>query len=432
MLDLCLSNCKILPENGLYYVGVNKGKVTSIKKSPIAADETIDLKGKILLPGLIDVHVHMRDPGFTYKENFRTGTKAAAAGGFTTVMDMPNTNPPTNTVKAFKDKISIAETKSLVDFGLHAGVNHPGQIEQLAALKPASFKIFMDLFDDKDLMFFLAEISDLNKFYGYDAVVSLHAEDRELVNKYTNMMKSEGNMYPKLYADARPPLAEEVAVSKAISMVKEFNLNLHICHVSTKKALNFIKNANLEGYKISSEVTPHHLFLDSSYLDKFGNFAKTNPPLRSKLNKINLLDLTNIDIIGTDHAPHTISEKEKNIWDAPPGIPGLETALPLLLTQVNRNKISIETVKKLLCENPAKIFKLENKGFIKEGMDADFVVVDMKAEYIIKSENFLSKAHYSPFDGMHVQGMPIMTILRGMVVMDNGEIIKRKGKFVYS
>lgn len=432
MLDLCLSNCKIVPENLERSIGVNNGKIVSIKSSPIAAEKTIDLGGNIILPGLIDAHVHMRDPGLTYKEDFRTGTIAAAAGGFTTVLDMPNTKPPTNTVKAFKDKMKIAEGKSIVDFGLHAGADNPEQIMELAALKPASFKIFMDLFDDDSLMNFFSEISNLPEINGSKTIVSLHAEDMEIINRYTQMKKSEENLNPMVYANARPPLAEEVAVSKAILMAKEFDLKIHVCHASTKKSLNLIKRAKVDGCNITSEITPHHLFLDSRYLEQFGNFAKTNPPLRSVDNKINLIDLYNADIIGTDHAPHTIAEKEENIWEAPPGIPGLETALPLILTKINRGKISFEELKRLLCENPAGIFNLKNKGYIKEGMDADFVVVDMDKESIINPENFYSKAHYSPFSSHKVQGMPIMTILRGKIVMDDGEVFETNGKFIHS
>ncbi len=430
MLDLCLSNCKIVPENITRYIGVDGGKIVSIKNIPIPAEKIIDVSGNIILPGLIDAHVHMRDPGFTYKEDFRTGTEAAAAGGFTTVLDMPNTKPPTNTVRTFKEKIKIAKNKCVVDFGLHAGADDPREIKELAKLKPASFKIFMDLFDDDYLIDLFLEISKIHEMNGSKPIVSLHAEDKEIVDRRTK--KSQENLNPIIYAYARPPFAEEVAVSKAILMANKYDLNIHICHASTEKSLNIIKSAKKKGINITSEITPHHLFLDSSYLDRFGCFAKTNPPLRNMSDKVNLIDLYKADIIGTDHAPHTIEEKKENIWNAPPGIPGLETALPLIMTMVNRGKLYLEDVKRLLCENPAKIFNIKNKGFIRDGMDADFVVVDMKKEGIINPENFHSKAQYSPFEGEKVRGLPVMTILRGEVVMDEGEVLKTHGKNVYS
>ncbi len=430
MLDLCLSNCKIVPENIMRYIGVDSGKIVSIKKTPISAEKVIDVSGNIILPGLIDSHVHMRDPGFTYKENFRTGTKAAAAGGFTSVLDMPNTKPPTNTAKAFREKISIAESKSLVDFGLHAGLDDPKEITELTKLNPASFKIFMDLHEDDYLMDLFYEISKIKDINGSKTVVSLHAEDKKIVTSCTN--RSKENLNPITYASARPPYAEEVALTKAIIMAKKYDLNIHICHASTEKSLSIIETAKKDKCKVTSEITPHHLFLDASYFNKFGNFAKTNPPLRRLSVKVNLTDLDKADIIGTDHAPHKIEEKEENIWNAPPGIPGLETALPLIMTEVNRGRISFGDVRRLLCENPTKIFQLKNKGFIREGWDADFVVVDMKMESIINPENFYSKAHYSPFEGKKVKGLPIMTILRGEVVMAEGEVFKTNGKNIYS
>lgn len=432
MLDMCIVNCRLDPSDQECSIGIENGKIVSIQKLPSAADEIIDLNGKIILPGLIDVHVHMRDPGLTYKENFKTGTKSAAAGGFTTVLDMPNTKPPTNTVKDFKNKLKIAESKAIVDFGLHAGTANPEEIPSLAELNPASFKVFMDLHDDEFLMNLFSEIADLNQSKGYEHLISIHAEDQEIVNRYTAMKSSETSKNSMVYADARPPLAEDVAVSKAILMAKEFNLKVHICHASTKKSLDLIQKAKTEGCNISSEVTPHHLFLDSSYLEKFANFAKTNPPLRSNAKKITLHDLPKTDIVGTDHAPHTIAEKKKNVWNAPPGIPGLETALPLLLNQINQGNISFNEIRRLLCENPAKLFKIENKGHIKKGMDADFVVVDMKKELTIDSDNFYSKAHYSPFDGIKVTGVPVMTILRGGIIMRDSEVFNTTGNHVYS
>lgn len=432
MLDMCIVNCRLNPSDQECSIGIENGKIVSIQRLPSVADEIVDLNGKIILPGLIDVHVHMRDPGLTYKENFKTGTESAAAGGFTTVLDMPNTKPPTNTAHDFKNKLKIAESKSIVDFGLHAGTANPEEIPGLGDLNPASFKVFMDLHDDEFLMNLFSEIADLNQSGNHDHLVSIHAEDQEIVKKYTTMKSSETRSDSMVYADARPPLAEDVAVSKAIMMAKEFNLKVHICHASTETSLNLIQNAKTEGCNISSEVTPHHLFLDSSYLKKFANFAKTNPPLRSDSKKITLKDLPKTDIVGTDHAPHTIAEKKKNVWNAPPGIPGLETALPVLLNQINLGNISFNEIRRLLCENPAERFKIKNKGHIKTGMDADFVVVDMKKEQIIDSDNFYSKAHYSPFDGMKVTGVPIMTILRGEIIMKDSEVFKANGNHVYS
>jgi dihydroorotase len=426
MLDLCITNCKLEIGAEEVCLGIKDEKIVSIKKLPSSANETIDVAGKLVLPGLIDAHVHFRDPGLTIKEDFSTGSAAAATGGFTTVMDMPNTIPPTNTPQNFRDKMGIASRKSLVDFGLHAGVADLSNIGELTKLRPVSFKIFMDLVDHDFLM---EAFSKINEVSG-DHLISLHAEDPQVVNQCTPRMKMKGSS-PELYAEARPPQAEIEAVASAIALAKKFNQRIHFCHVSTRKSLKLISEAKKAGLKITSEITPHHLFLDSGYLKTYGNLAKTNPPLRDNDNRLQVKDLCDIDIIGTDHAPHTLDEKKKDVWNAPPGIPGLETILPLLLTQLNQGKIALGDIKRLLCETPAKIFNIPNKGFIAKGMDADMVVVDLKKEGIIDPVNFESKAKYSPFEGFNVKGMPVMTMLRGQKVMEEGHIMENQGKFIY-
>jgi len=380
----------------------------------------------LVLPGLIDAHAHLRDPGLTYKENFRTGTAAAAAGGFTTVLDMPNTKPPTTTRRRFQEKLKIAEKKSLVDFGLHVGVDDLEHVRQIAELRPASFKIFMDTVDRDFLMEAFATIKGLDEKH----LITLHAEDRDMVEHCTNVMKKQGSQ-PVLYAQARAPRAEVLAVKTALSLANHYKQRIHLCHLSTKKALKLLENTQKE-WSVTAEITPHHLFLGIGSLEEYGTLAKTNPPLRDLEHKLGLKDLGLIDIIGTDHAPHTLEEKKQDLWEAPSGIPNLETTFPLLLTQYNQGHITITDIKRLLCEKPAEIFKLPGKGHIKTAMDADLVVVDLKREGVIEPENFHSKAKYSPFKGFKIKGMPIMTLVRGKVVMKENEIFENHGKFVYS
>ncbi|MCK9150581.1 dihydroorotase [Methanobacterium alcaliphilum] len=425
MIDLCLANCKIPSKHDNYYIGVDEGKIVEIKKSPMTAEKTIDLHDKIILPGLIDAHVHFRDPGLTYKEDFKTGSQAAANGGFTTVLDMPNTVPPTNTVKAFKEKLDIASKKSVVDFGLHAGVSDLEEIEKIADLKPASFKIFMDLFENSFLVDVFKRFANLPHQY----TISLHCEDKHITKHCSEELKNEND--PKIYANARPPIAEVVSISAAIALSEYYDQKIHICHVSTKKSLELIHQARINDYPVSCEITPHHLFLSDSYFDNCGNFVKTNPPLRDINNRLDLRYLNKIDIIGTDHAPHSMEEKNKDLWEAPSGIPNLETTLPLLLNQINNGQMSFQDIIWLLCEKPSQIFNLAHKGRISVGMDADFVVLDMDKEWTIKPENFYSKAEYTPFEGFEVKGMPIMTIVRGNVVMEDNIVFKNQGHCVF-
>jgi dihydroorotase len=429
MVDLWLKDGKIVPENKLISIGISNGKISVIKKITPKREEFIDLKGMVILPGFIDAHVHFRDPGFTYKEDFRTGTMAAASGGFTTVMDMPNTLPPTNTPAAFKEKLEIARKKSFVDYHLHAGVDELDDMKIIAKLGPASFKLFMDQLDDHYINEIFQELKNIKEANGTrNPLITLHCEDKDIVVENTLLQKKKHILKPEIYAEARPPEAETRAVSKALQLAGEYDLDIHICHISTRKSLKLINNTKDGNYNVTCEITPHHLFLDSHFLQKCGNFAKTNPPLRDWKYKLDITNLSPIDIIGTDHAPHTIREKEKNVWDAPPGIPNLETTIPLLLTEINRKNMTFNQLKSLLCEKPAHIFKLTSKGCLKKGYDADVVVIDMKNESIIDPYDFRSKAKYSPFKGFKVKGNPVMTMIRGNVVMEKGEIYKNNGK----
>ena len=444
MIDLCIKNCKILPEPGSCSINIDQGKIIDITKTPLKAEKTINANNNVVLPGLIDVHVHFRDPGLTYKEDFKTGSQAAANGGFTTIMDMPNTIPPTNTTKAFQDKLKIASKKSIIDFGLHAGVKNLKEVEKIFRLKPASFKLFMDTIDGGFMQEAFKTISNIsinerekcdeseeNNETTLIPMITLHAENKDLVNHCTEQMKLKGENIPGNYAKARPAVAEEVAVAQALALAHNHGTKIHFCHVSTKKSLELIINAKMFMKNISSEITPQHLFLDDSAFEKYGNLAKTNPPLRKYSEKISLEDLKQIDLIGTDHAPHTMEEKEKNVWEASPGIPNLEVVLKLLLTEHNNGKMDLYSINRLLCENPARIFNLNTKGFIAKGMDADLVIIDLKEEGSIKSDEFYTKAHYTPFEGLKYQGAPIMTICRGNIVMDQGQVYTSQGQHVY-
>lgn len=425
--DLCLKNCKIFPQEALYNLGIDQGKIIALEKNPLPSDKIIDIKGKLVLPGLIDVHVHFRDPGLTYKEDFKSGSQAAAHGGFTTIIDMPNTIPPTNTARSFKEKKEIASKKCIVDYALHAGVEDLAEIEKIAQLKPASFKLFMDLCSDD----FLAQVFEKVSSLDTQIPLTLHGENQGVVEKCTKKLQSLNKNEAYDYSLARPPQAEEMAVAHALKLSSQFQQKIHICHVSTSRALQLINSKKIEGIPVSSEITPHHLLLDSDSFKKWGSLAKTNPPLRSKEKGISFSMLDKIDVIATDHAPHTLEEKKKNIWEASPGIPNLETVLPLLLTQVNKNNLTLNQIKRLLCENPSKIFNLENKGFIKKGMDADLVVVDLKLEGKINPDKFYTKAKYTPFSGWEYKGAPIMTISHGKVIMENGQVSDNLGNYVY-
>lgn len=429
MSNLILKNCKTI-DNKILNLIIENGKIKEIKKelltSDLTTDNMIDIKEKYIIPGLIDTHVHLRDPGLTHKEDWTTGSKAAAHGGYTTIMDMPNTSPLTDTSKNFKDKKEIAKNKSYVDYALHAGVKTEKDVMELMDEKPASYKIFMDLYENDQLHEMFKYVSKTGK------PLSLHCEDKTIVDYNIKTLSSnpENDKKTITYSYARSALAELIAVNRAIEYAKEFNIQLHLCHISTRQTLELIHEARTK-LNISIEATPHHIFLDNSTYETYGIKAKTNPPLRDTNYNITVEHLKEFDSIGTDHAPHTLEEKMKNTWTSAAGIPGLENTLPLLLTEVNNNRLSFEDLVRLTSYNPAKIFKIPDKGQINVGYDADITVIDMKHEGKIDVDTFYTKGKYTPFEEREYIGRNIMTINRGNVICENDEVIKHQNKYVY-
>lgn len=423
MIDVCIKNCKLSPKSENICINIDQGKIKNISKIPETAEKTINAENKLVLPGLIDAHVHFRDPGLTQKETFKTGSQAAANGGFTSIIDMPNTLPKTNTYTNFKDKLKIASNKSIVDYGLHAGTENIEEIPKINTLNPISYKIFMDLNTDDELDQIFKTISQTT-----DKPITLHPENKIIVEEETQKQKNQNNNEAINYADARPSQAEIESTKQAISLSQKYDNQIHLCHISTRETLRLVENTN--NTKITCEITPHHLLLNTDTFKKYGTYAKTNPPLRYNNENLDLSYLSKIDTIGTDHAPHTIEDKEKDVWNASPGIPNLETCLPLLLNEVNKGTLNFDIIKEKLCTNPAKIFNLNQKGEISPGKDADIVLIDMNKEIVVDTDNFYTKGKYTPFEGMTLKGSPILTLLRGNIIMEDNIVYENKGKLV--
>ena len=416
-MDLVIKNCKLVGKTGEYFIKVTDGKITDISKTPLKASKTIDIKNNYLLPGFIDPHIHFRDPGLTQKEDFKTGSLSAANGGFTTVFDMPNTLPKTNTYKSLKEKIKIAEAKSVVNFELFAGTNSLTEMERMIELNPIAFKIFMDLESDEELEGIFHNLSLLKEKTSYNGLVATHCEKKSIVEFETEKLKQKNENEAIDYSYARPAKSEDESVKQAIQLAGENDLSLHICHLSSRKSLDIAKEAS-KTQAVSWEFTPHHLLLDNDAYNTYGTFIKTNPPLREKSDSVRIADLDETSVIGTDHAPHTLEDKQKGVWDSSPGIPNLETVVPLLLTEVNKGNLDFKIIPKILSQNAANIYGLTDKGEISIGKDADFTVIDLKREGTFNIEEFETKAEYSPFDGKKYIGMPVMTIVNGKTVMD--------------
>lgn len=416
-MDLVLKNCKMVDNAGEYYIKIIDGKIADISKTPLDASQTIDIKDNYVLPGFIDPHIHFRDPGLTQKEDFKTGSMAAANGGFTTVIDMPNTLPKTNTYKALKEKIKIATEKSVVNFELQAGTNTLEEMEKMMELDPISFKIFMDLESDENLEKIFHDLSLLKEKTNYNGLVATHCEKKSIVERETEKLKEKEENKAIDYTYGRPAESEDESVRQAIELARENNLRLHICHLSSSKSLSLAKSAS-KSMPVSWEFTPHHLLLDNSAYNVYDTFIKTNPPLRENGKSVTVSDLDESSIIGTDHAPHTLEDKTKGVWSSSPGIPNLETVVPLMLTEVNKGNLDFKLIPKIFSQNAAKVYGLTSKGEIKIGNDADFTVIDLKQEGKFDIETFETKAEYSPFDGWGYKGLPIMTIVNGKVVMN--------------
>ena len=277
-MDLVIKNCKLVDKPGEYYIKVEEGKITDISKTSIRSDNVIDIKHNYLMPGFIDPHIHFRDPGLTQKEDFKTGSLSAANGGFTTVIDMPNTIPKTNTYKALQEKIKIAEKKSVVNFELQAGTNTLEEMEKMITLNPISFKIFMDLETDEDLEKIFKDLSTLKNSTDYNGLVATHCEKKSIVENETGKLKEKEENEAIDYTYARPTSSEDESVKQAIELAGKNDLKLHICHLSSLKSLHLLENAS-KTMSLSWEFTPHHLLLDNSAYNIYGTFIKTNPPL---------------------------------------------------------------------------------------------------------------------------------------------------------
>jgi dihydroorotase len=393
-MTLLIKNGKIFQNGALSAknIFVKDGKIAKITNDDIKADETIDVSGKIIIPGLIDGHVHFREPGDTHKEDFFSGSMAAAAGGISTILDMPNTKPPTTDLMRLEEKRSLAK-KSIVNYGFHFGSTQDNISEIEKAENVASIKVYMDHTTGNLIM---KDKSALKKIFTSNKTIATHAENEHILN--------------------------------AVELIQGGKNRLHICHVSSKQELDYSKGNKIKNH-VSVEVCPHHLFLTAKNIDELGNFGEMKPGLKTEEDRNYLWEgiySGKVDTIATDHAPHTKEEKMK--LNYPFGVPGCETMLPLLLDSVNKGKLTLNKMVQLCCENPAKIFKIKNKGLIRQGYDADLTIIDMTEEKKVENNKLLTKCRWSPFDGWNLKGWPTYTIVNGNIVFDNGKINNIKGK----
>jgi dihydroorotase len=436
-IDLTITNGHVVTHNSILKGGIaiHDGKILVIKKDHQLpkASETINAQGNLILPGLIDVHTHLRDLGLQQKEDFYTGTCAALVGGFTSVLDMPNTRPLTNSASRIQEKMTVIQQKSVANVGLYASLpDEDHEWRTLCAAGIFGIKMFLhrpltsqNIDDDEVLLDVFAQS------VCHDLLLALHAEDKTVIETLEKKHRSLPSSTKMMHSRIHSYRAEVEAVKRVLSLAKQSNPRLHFCHISTHQAVALIQKAKRSGLNVSCEVTPHHIVLSSRLSNTLGTLAQVEPPLRSTRTVKRLqrdLVTGQIDIVASDHAPHTLNEKQYgDPWRVPSGFPGLETTLPVMLTLMNNGQITLHQLVDFLAYQPSQRFRIKGKGVLRPGFDADITIINPDVEHVIDPTQFYSKARYSPFTGMKVIGKPTHVILKGKTVMRDGNVLAQPG-----
>lgn len=406
----------------------------------LKAKKTIDIKGKLVVPGCIDPHTHFMDPGFTHRETFATGTMAAASGGVTTIIDMPCCSKPSvRSEDSLFAKLNPLMEQAYIDYAFWGGMtgedvregwldNVWGQVEAGVT----AFKVYMTpsvptfpRVTDAEMLEIFYKVAETG------LAVGVHAENYDICSFYTEKLQKEGRMDGPAWAEARKALAEKVAIELIVSYAEETGARAHIVHMSTKEGAEVIRKAKKRGVKITAETCPHYLMLNAQEsMTKYGTFAKIAPPLRGKEdNDVHWAALADgtIDFVGTDHAPYEIATEkaaeDSTIWNSFPGIPGVDTMIPILISEgLNKGRLSLSRFVEVTSRNAAIHFGLyPKKGAMEIGSDADFTIIDLEKEGVIDQEKTYSMAKYNPLHDIKLKGMPVMTIVRGQVVYEDGK-----------
>ncbi len=425
--DLLLKGGVCANHNGISEadVGIKDGKIAALGSfSENDAASTMDVSGLHVLPGVIDPQVHFREPGLEHKEDFASGTAAAALGGVTAVLEMPNTNPNTVTAADLADKCRRAKNRAWTDMAFFVGGSMEN-VDQLGELErePATpgIKVFMgsstgNLLVEDDTT--LAQILTQG-----NRRITFHCEDEPRLKERFELVKDGAhvNQHP-VWRDVETAVK---ATTRILKLAKGVKRRIHVLHVTTGEEMEILK-----GYKdiATVEATPQHLTLTAEAYERIGSRAQMNPPIREARHREALWKALNegvVDCIGSDHAPHTLEEKSQDYPKSPSGMPGVQTLVPIMLNHVNEGRLSLERMVDLTSAGPARVYNIANKGRMCVGYDADFTIVDLKRQQTIEDKWIISKCGWTPYDGMKVTGWPITTILRGNVIMHEGDLIDR-------
>lgn len=423
-VHLILKNGTVVNQDGTTQrdIAVLNGRVAGFGASFKAA-ETLDCRNLHIMPGVIDSQVHFREPGLTHKEDLETGSRAAVMGGVTAVFEMPNTNPTTTSAAALSDKVSRAQHRMFCDFAFYVGGTREN-VDEISALErlpgSAGIKVFIgsstgDLLveDDAGLEAIISKLSRRAAF---------HSEDEfRLRERVKYQMPGDAASHP-IWRDVE---AARLCTERLIRIARKYNKRIHVLHISTAEELPLLAAAR---DLASVEVTPNHLTLSSDDYARLGTKLQMNPPVREGRHREALWAAINsglVDVLGSDHAPHTLEEKAKPYPSSPSGMTGVQTLVPMMLTHVNAGKLSLERLVDLTSHGPQRIFNIKNKGRIAEGYDADFTIVDLKRTETITNKWIESRSAWTPYDGVKVQGWVVGTYVRGRPAMWQGEIAQK-------
>lgn len=438
MKEILIKNAQLVNEGTIITTDVliKEGFIHTIQKNiHVDTVETIDAQGKLLMPGIIDDQVHFREPGLTHKANIATESRAAVAGGITTFIEMPNTVPQATTQELLEEKFDVASKTSYVNYSFMFGGTNDN-LEELLKTDPkkvAAIKLFLGsstgnmLVDDQDVL--------RSIFSSTKMLIAVHCEDEATIRK--NLEEAKALYGDDIPMEMHPKIRSEEACylssSKAIELAKETGARLHVFHLSTAKETALFRNdIPLEEKQITAEVCTHHLWFDDSYYKEKGTLIKWNPAVKTKKDKEGLWQALlddRIDVIATDHAPHTLEEKSQVYTKAPSGGPLVQHTLQAMLECHKQGKISLEKLVEKMCHNPAKLFQIEKRGFLKEGYYADMVLVDLNAKETVSKDNILYKCGWSPFEGTTFSSSISHTFVNGNLVYNQGkfnDVIKGK------
>ena len=430
MKKVLIKNARIVNEGKIFDgdVFVEDGIIVEISESISAKSPDVnifDAEGTYLLPGLIDDQVHFREPGLTHKENIETGSRAAVAGGITSFIEMPNTLPQTTNMEELEAKFKIAEETSYANYSfMFGGTNdNLSEIEKIDPKQVAALKLFLGSSTGNMLVDNEKVLEQI--FKKSPVLIAVHCEDEETIkNNLAECVERYGDDIPiELHPKIRSEEACYKSSSRAVALAKKTGARLHVFHVSTAKELSLFSNKKpLKDKKITAEVCIHHLWFNDSDYAKKGTFIKWNPAVKTKKDQEALLEALNdnrLDVLATDHAPHTKEEKKNVYTKAPSGGPLVQHALPALLQMHHQGKISLEKIVEKACHNPAILFQIEKRGFIREGYKADLVLVDLNSPWAVQPDNIFSKCQWSPFEGTTFKSRITHTFVNGNLVYKN-------------